>query len=143
MAEGKFSLSGRPVSIADIAVPIFCVATTTDHVAPWRSVYKLHLLAETAISFVLTTGGHNAGIISRPGDPDRSFRIASTAKGAPYQSPDAWLAHAQTRDGSWWPAWVRWLSAASGKPVTPPVLGTSQGDLRAIATAPGSYVFQR
>ena len=143
LAEGKFSLGGRPVSIADIAVPIFCVATTTDHVAPWRSVYKLHLLAETAISFVLTTGGHNAGIISRPGDPDRSFRIASTAKDAPYQSPDAWLAHAQTRDGSWWPAWVRWLSATSGKPVTPPVLGTSQGDLRAIAPAPGSYVFQR
>lgn len=143
LAEGKFSLGGRPVSIADIAVPIFCVATTTDHVAPWRSVYKLHLLAETAISFVLTTGGHNAGIISRPGDPDRSFRIASTAKGAAYQSPDAWLAHAQTRDGSWWPAWARWLSAASGKPVTPPVLGASQGDLRAIAPAPGSYVFQR
>ncbi|WP_439140485.1 PHA/PHB synthase family protein, partial [Roseicyclus sp.] len=72
LAEGKFALDGTPVSIADIAVPIFCVATTTDHVAPWRSVYKLHQLAETAISFVLTTGGHNAGIISRPGDPERA-----------------------------------------------------------------------
>jgi polyhydroxyalkanoate synthase subunit PhaC len=143
LAEGKFVVGSRPVSIGDIAVPIFCVATTTDHVAPWRSVYRLHHLAETAITFVLTTGGHNAGIISRPGDPDRAYHVATTPKGAPYQPPEAWIAQAQPHAGSWWPEWVAWLEALSQPRTAPPGLGTAKGPYRAIAPAPGSYVFQR
>jgi len=42
----------------------FAVATEKDHVAPWRSVFKFHLLNDAEITFVLANGGHNAGITS-------------------------------------------------------------------------------
>ncbi len=67
LAEGRYTVDGRPVSLGDIRQPIFCVGTVKDHVAPWRSVYKWIALTDTDVTFVLTEGGHNAGIISEPG----------------------------------------------------------------------------
>ncbi|HVN36116.1 MAG TPA: alpha/beta fold hydrolase, partial [Casimicrobiaceae bacterium] len=60
LAEGRYAAGGRPVGLTDIRVPTFAVGTETDHIAPWRSVYKAHLLMETEITFILTNGGHNA-----------------------------------------------------------------------------------
>ncbi len=89
LAEGRFKVAGRPVAIQDLRVPIFAVGTETDHVAPWRSVYKIHLLAESEIAFALTTGGHNAGIVSEPGHPHRSYRLATRpADGSYHDDPD-------------------------------------------------------
>ncbi len=42
-----------------------------DHVAPWPSVDKIHLLTDTDVTFVLATGGRNAGIVSERGHPGR------------------------------------------------------------------------
>ena len=143
LAEGQYRIGGRPVSVSDIDVPIFSVSTTSDHVAPWRSVYKLHLLADTSVTFVLTNGGHNAGIVSEPGHEGRSFRIRTTGESENYLSPEAWEAAAESRDGSWWPALADWLRQRSSGEAAPPGLGTSTGRYRAIEDAPGSYVFQR
>ncbi|MBF9047478.1 alpha/beta fold hydrolase [Rhodobacterales bacterium LSUCC0031] len=142
LAEGKFRLGGKPVAIHDIAVPIFCVSTTSDHVAPWQSVFKLHLLADTAVTFVLTNGGHNAGIVSPPGYADRAFHIRTTQKHEHGMSPDAWQAAAKQHVGSWWPALVAWLDARSGKAIAPPPLGGNSPPYLPIDDAPGSYVFQ-
>ena len=64
LAEGRFPVDGRPVSLTDIRAPIFAVGTVSDHVAPWRSAFKIRHLTDTEVTFALTTGGHNAGIVS-------------------------------------------------------------------------------
>jgi hypothetical protein len=80
LAEGRYVADGRPVALSDIRVPIFAVGTESDHVAPWRSVFKIHLLIDTDITFALTTGGHNVGILGLPERrrtlPARAFLIA-------------------------------------------------------------------
>ncbi len=142
-AEGRFLVDGRPVTIADIDAPIFSVGTVHDHVAPWRSVYKSHLLADTEITFLLTSGGHNAGIVSEPGHPKRRYQVAITSERDRYIDPDTWTAKTRMKDGSWWPEWVAWLDERSGNPVLPPQLGAPSKGYPPIADAPGTYVLQK
>ena len=51
--EGRYQAGGRPWRSATSRVPLFMVATVHDHVAPWRSVYKLNLVAERELTFLL------------------------------------------------------------------------------------------
>ena len=74
LAEGRFMVDGKPVALTDIRAPIFAVGTERDHVAPWRSTYKINLLTDTEVTYVLTTGGHNVGIVSEPGHRDAASR---------------------------------------------------------------------
>ena len=141
LAEGRFKVDGRPAALHDIRVPTFVVATERDHVAPWRSVYKLHLLSGTEITFVLTNGGHNAGILSEPGHRGRHFRLGTSARGDLYVDPDAWLSGHAPHPGSWWSEWSAWLAARSGALTQPPALGKAEAGYPALEDAPGSYVF--
>ncbi|MFH7112102.1 alpha/beta fold hydrolase, partial [Achromobacter xylosoxidans] len=74
LAAGRYAVDGRPVRLQDLRLPTFCVGTETDHVGPWGSVYQLHSLSPAALTFELTSGGHNAGILSEPDHPRRRFR---------------------------------------------------------------------
>lgn len=143
LAEGRFKVDGRPVALLDIRVPAFSVATERDHVAPWRSVFKLHLLTDTGVTFVLTNGGHNAGILSEPGHPHRHYRTSLREPGEPYVDPDAWFADRPPHKGSWWPAWASWLAARSSEPVHPPALGNAAAGFAALEDAPGRYVLMK
>ena len=89
LAEGRYLVKDRPVSLTDIRVPMFVVSTERDHVAPWRSVYKINLLADTEVTFVLTSGGHNAGIVSEPGHPGRSYRLGTRKESDTYIDPES------------------------------------------------------
>ncbi|MFO1302179.1 MAG: alpha/beta fold hydrolase [Burkholderiales bacterium] len=140
LAEGRYATGGKAIALHDIRVPAFAVGTETDHIAPWHSAYKAHLLLGGDLTFVLTTGGHNAGVVSEPGHRNRSYRIATRLAEGRYLDPEAWVEQAHTCDGSWWPAWVAWLGAHSGKAAAPPAMGARAGACRAIADAPGTYV---
>jgi len=140
LAEGRYRVDGRPVALTDIRVPIFTVGTERDHVAPWRSVYKIHLVTDTDVTFLLTAGGHNAGIVSQPGRERHGYRMMTRAHGDRYLDPDAWLAATQRSEGSWWPAWQHWLAARSGERVAPPPLGAPGKGYGVLADAPGRYV---
>ena len=111
--------------------------------APWRSVHKLHYLTQTEIHFVLTSGGHNAGIVSEPGRPRRSYQALTRAAGGKYVSPDEWLQAAPQHEGSWWPEWVSWLQARSSEPVHPPRMGAASRGFKALCDAPGEYVMEK
>ncbi|OUM00907.1 PHA/PHB synthase family protein [Variovorax sp. JS1663] len=143
LAEGRFPVDGRPVSLGDLRLPIFAVGTRTDHVAPWRSVYKLNLLCNTDIRFVLTEGGHNAGIVSEPGHHGRSYRIHDRRHDHPYVPPDTYVAQAMRVEGSWWPALDEWLSTHSSARVKPPAMGHAKAGYLPLCDAPGQYVAMR
>ena len=140
LAEGRYQVGGRPVAIADIEVPMLIVGTVRDHVAPWPSVYKMHLLSDAELTFVLTSGGHNAGVVSEPGHPRRSYQIATRSVGARYVDPQTWRTETPLNEGSWWPAWQQWLARHSTERVSPPAMGGTQVPL---GDAPGTYVAMR
>ncbi len=141
LAEGHFIVDGRPVALPDIRVPMFVVGTERDNVAPWRSVFRIHNLGDTDITFALASGGHNRGVVAPPGSSLARYRIATTAADAPRPDPDGWADSATPHEGSWWPAWFDWLGHHSGAPGAPPPLGRPEAGLPALGPAPGRYVF--
>jgi len=100
----------------------------------------VHLLSDTDVTFVLTSGGHNAGVVSEPGHPRRHFRIHTRRHGDAYLAPEAWLAQAEQKPGSWWPEWAAWLGQHSGEPDVPPPMGGDDVDPAELPDAPGAYV---
>ncbi|MGB8622136.1 MAG: alpha/beta fold hydrolase [Paracoccaceae bacterium] len=143
LTAGRFAVDGRVIALQDIEAPIFVLATEQDHIAPWRSVYKTMLFTEGDLTFALTKGGHNGGILSEPGHPGRHFRIGHRAPGALYTDPDSWVQTHEAREGSWWTEWAAWLQRQDGKKtVTPPPMGAPGAGLPPFADAPGTYVFQ-
>jgi polyhydroxyalkanoate synthase len=141
--EGRYLVDGRPVLLSDIRAPIFAVSTESDHVAPWRSVYKINLVTDTDVTFLLTSGGHNAGIISEPGHKHRHFRVSRRRAGAPYLDPDTWYRGRACVEGSWWPVWADWLERRSAGRGAPPALGASDKGYPPLGAAPGQYVLER
>jgi polyhydroxyalkanoate synthase len=143
LACGRYRVNDQPVALTDIRCPIFCLGTARDHVAPWRSVYKLQLLTDVDTTFVLTSGGHNVGIVNPPGVPHRSYQVLDRPHDGPYVDPDAWLASAVTHEGSWWPCWANWLQDHSGAPVAPPAMGLTARGMPPLCAAPGTYVLRK
>lgn len=137
-SEGRYMVDGRPAVPGDIHIPIFAVGTVRDHVTPWLSAYKIHQLSGGAdVTFVLASGGHNAGVVSEPGRPRRSFQLSTRKAGERYTDPQRWREDTPLQQGSWWPSWQAWLAAGSSKRAAPPAMPVP------IADAPGTYVRQR
>ena len=141
LARNRFRLGGRVISLSDIRVPLFVLGTETDHVAPWLSVYKIHQLTHGELTFVLTSGGHNAGVVSGPEHPRRRFRLHTRAVGDKYIDPETWMEQTEVKPGSWWPLWDKWLDKRSAARVAPPSMGAPRRGLKPLRDAPGEYVF--
>lgn len=139
LANGQYRFAGATVALMDISAPMMVVGTTRDHVSPWKSVYKIHLQTDTHVTFVLAAGGHNAGIVSEPGRPRRSYQMASVEDGQGWIDPDDWVAQAPVVQGSWWEAMHAWLVQRSGVAIQPPVIAAEN----VVCEAPGDYVMVR
>ncbi len=143
LTAGRYAVEGSVIALKDIHTPMFVIGTETDHIAPWRSVYKIHLFTDNELTFVLTNGGHNAGIVSEPGHRGRHYRIATRPPEDRYIDSDTWLSLATLAEGSWWPAWAKWLAARSTpERVAPPSMGAPDKGLKPLWPAPGIYVLQ-
>ena len=142
LAGGRYVVEGRPIALSDIHAPMFVVGTMRDHVAPWKSAYKIHYQVDADVTFLLASGGHNAGIVAPPSEQGHSYQINTKKADASYVGPDEWLKAAPLVEGSWWPEWTKWLAARSGEPCQPPPMGVGHGDGERLPDAPGDYVRQ-
>ena len=141
LSEGRYPVGGHAVSLGSLETPTFMVGSYTDHVAPWRSVHKLHFLSPADITFVLTSGGHNAGIVNPPQTGSRRhYQLLRRPAHGAYLAPDDWLAAAPAQEGSWWPQWQAWLASHSAARSKPPRLGTARHPV--LGDAPGLYVLE-
>lgn len=142
LAEAKYIVKGKPIALSDIRIPIFCVATERDHVSPWHSVFKINLLTTGDVTFALTSGGHNVGIVSLPvKKTKRRYRIATLKETDRYIDADTWYRKTKPTFGSWWPAWENWLVKYSGNKTKPPSMGNET--YPPTLDAPGSFVLQK
>jgi poly[(R)-3-hydroxyalkanoate] polymerase subunit PhaC len=137
LAGARYRVDDKPIALTDIRAPVFAVGTERDHVAPWRSVYKLHLFLDTDVTFLLTSGGHNVGIVSEPGVPGRHYRVRTKAELGLYADPDTWVRETSVKPGSWWAEWFGWLAQRSSPAQNVSALVTQTPSL---GTAPGIYV---
>jgi polyhydroxyalkanoate synthase len=142
LAAGRYVVNGAPVGLSNIDAPMFVVGTEWDHVAPWKSVYKIHLQADVDITFVLTTGGHNVGIVNPPNGSKREYRLGTHSYNAPYVSPETWFQSHEPIQGSWWPAWFAWLRALSSERTLPPAQSWLGEGAPEFVAAPGRYVLE-
>lgn len=139
LASGHYRVGGVGVALMDIKAPLLVVGTVRDHVSPWQSVYKIHLLTDTQTTFILAAGGHNAGIVSEPGHAHRSYQMDCVEKGHPWMEPEEWVAQAPLFEGSWWDAMHTWLQDRSGTPVPAPTIKPAS----VLCDAPGENVMIR
>jgi polyhydroxyalkanoate synthase len=132
---------GVPVDLGKVQMPHFILATREDHIVPWRAAYRsVHLLGGEK-TFMLGASGHVAGVINPPDKQRRSYWVG--ASGAQYpEAPEAWLENAESRPGSWWPAWRDWLAAHRGGERRAPAK-PGNAKYKAIEAAPGRYVKER
>jgi polyhydroxyalkanoate synthase subunit PhaC len=143
-AHGNYLVDRRAVALKDIKTPVFALGAERDHIAPWRSVYKVELYSSADTEFILTGGGHNSSVVSPPGKAGAYYRISTCDASDKYVDPDTWLASATQNQGSWWPEWVRWLDThSSSGNVAPSFLQNSARGLASYGPAPGSYVFEK
>jgi polyhydroxyalkanoate synthase len=141
LSSGRYAVEGRKIALRDIRAPIFVVGMARDHIAPWRSVYKISLFTDTDVTFALASGGHNVGIVNPPAQKRGSYQLLTMKQDERYLDPETWIAAAPAFEGSWWPAWDGWLAdSGSHEETTPPPMGATDAGLPPLCDAPGTYV---
>jgi len=143
LTNGKMTVEKKPISLKEISVPLFVVATQKDHISPWKSVYKIHLFVDTKITFLLTSGGHNAGIVSDIGHPHRSYQVSTHTKSDKCLFPEEWRENTPQHKGSWWPVWEQWLVLHGPDKSAPPSMGQPLQGYKILRDAPGTYVMEK
>jgi polyhydroxyalkanoate synthase len=138
LAQGKLEYKGTPIDLHAVRNDTYVVASIEDHIAPWRSVYKMTQMFSGDTQFRLGHSGHIAGIINPPGSGKGNYWAGK----ANPPSADDWFVAAEKRAGSWWSDWIGWLQQRSGERVpAPATLGSKK--LPPLAPAPGTYVLEK
>ena len=140
VTPGRLKMLGVPVDLSRIEYPTYVLATREDHIVPWKSAYRTTQLMRGEMRFVLGASGHIAGVVN-PAAKNRRSYWTSESRQHP-GDPEAWLAAAQERAGSWWVDWDAWISRFAGGNVRAKKhLGSKR--YKPIESAPGRYVKQR
>ena len=133
LANDELEVAGTPLIVSKNNNDSYFVAAVNDHIVPWRVNYRATQLFKGNRRFVLTSGGHVAGIVNPPSSKSRLW----TNEDLP-ADPDQWRADAQEAPGTWWDDWLDWVRPRSGTLVPPPPMGNKR--YPAGEDAPGTYV---
>ncbi len=135
----KLLVKGVPIDLGRIKNDTYTVATQEDHIAPWRSSYRLTQLFGGDVQFRLGASGHIAGIINPPAKGKGSWRAAPSNP----PNPDDWFAQSQVTAGSWWPNWLSWVAERSGEKRPAADQRPGGAEFPALYAAPGKYVVEK
>src|SRR5579863_59973 len=133
LARGELELAGQRLSLGSVTSDVYVVGAINDHIVPWHSSYKTGALMAGSVRYVLSSGGHIAGIVNPPG-PKAWYEAGESAGG----DAEAWRSANSKHRGSWWEDWTAWSDPRAGERIAPPGLGSRKH--RARADAPGEYV---
>ncbi|QQB34919.1 class I poly(R)-hydroxyalkanoic acid synthase [Achromobacter deleyi] len=139
---GRAQAAGLPLDLTRLTMPAYIFGSREDHIVPWVSAYASTQVLRGPQRFVLGASGHIAGVVNPPAKKRRSYWVADNMGGAGQPlpgDPNAWLAQAQEKPGSWWPDWAGWLAGHSGKQVKARAK-SGNASYRPIEPAPGRYV---
>jgi polyhydroxyalkanoate synthase len=133
LAKGTLRIAGQQIDLADIKKNAYVVSAENDHIVPWRSAYASTRLLSGPVRFVLSSGGHIAGIVNPPG-PKGWYLTAGDLPATPSQ----WRAATARHAGSWWEDWAAWSAAHAGEMIDPPPMGSDNHPV--LADGPGQYI---
>jgi polyhydroxyalkanoate synthase len=134
LAKGELEMDGITLDLSKVKTPVYVQSSKEDHIAPARSVYRGARLFGGPVTFTMAGSGHIAGVINAP----VAQKYQHWTNDALPDSLEAWQAGATETPGSWWPHWMTWLKARSGKMA--PARDPAKGPLKPLGDAPGTYV---
>jgi len=134
LIHDRFMVDSKAVKMSDITLPIYAVASESDHIAPWKSSFKGLSKTSGEKTLMLAESGHIAGVVN----PPSSGKYGYWLNPAPLEDPDEWQKSGEHHKGSWWEHWSAWLAERSGKKV--PARKPGSKEFPALCPAPGTYV---
>ncbi|RUU26119.1 class I poly(R)-hydroxyalkanoic acid synthase [Mesorhizobium sp. M6A.T.Ce.TU.016.01.1.1] len=133
LSQGMMELAGRVVSLGDITIPVYNLASKEDHIAPALSVFLGSKYFGGEVDYVMAASGHIAGVVNPPAAQKYHYWTG----GKPAGDFDQWVANATDHPGSWWPHWQRWIEARDNTRVPARKPGKR---MKTLGDAPGTYV---
>ena len=137
LARGEYELGGQQLDLKKVKLDMYVVGAINDHIVPWTSSFAVTGLTGGKVRYVLSNGGHIAGVVNPPG-PKPWFEALPAGTDDSKGSAESWRESATRHAGTWWEDWTAWGEKRAGKLVAPPKMGSRKH--RPVADAPGDYV---
>ncbi|HLM16346.1 MAG TPA: poly-beta-hydroxybutyrate polymerase [Acidimicrobiia bacterium] len=133
LARDEYVALGERLMVSEIGTDSYVVAGIEDHIVPWPVSYRTTQMFKGPMRFVMTSGGHIAGIVCPPSPKVRLWTNDDLPRDAA-----AWQAGATEHRDTWWNDWSRWLAERAGGLLERPTVGSVQHP--PTGPAPGEYV---
>jgi polyhydroxyalkanoate synthase len=133
LSQGHMVLAGRTLSLSDISIPVYNLASREDHIAPAKSIFLGCKYFGGDVEYVVAGSGHIAGVVNPPSLGKYQYWTG----GKPAGDFQQWLEKAKENPRSWWPHWQAWIEARDDTRVVARKPGAKT---KTLGNAPGSYV---